>query len=385
MVRRLRIALAALSAAALLSSCAWVAGRALRLRGESLLRSGDYSGAADCFERLIEIEPGNARAFTGFAEACAAAGDWDRAAEMLERGLELLPGNQELTSMLQQARVCSTLNRLPVFLMADGSESTEIVLFADGTFRGEYGDFRADETGPDYPGGTRRECRFYGTLSDISFISDRELAAFVAGVQTYDAQEYIKDGVRAVPCAADAIGSGDILHVYLPETSLTALPREYAGAVLSDISKPWLKTLPFSGLYLEPRGASYVSAQSVKFADRSEELVGQLGDESLPPGEADGALLDWLANEYLTEDGFLLDIVLENGQWFLAAHGEGGLLQSRAITGLSLADGMTVMFALADAAGEKTQIPVDLSRFFSDGVLVIDGRQALWNALPHVS
>jgi tetratricopeptide (TPR) repeat protein len=60
--------------------------------GEKYLLELDYEQAIVCFERLIEIEPKNARAYTGLAEAYIGLGHTDKAREVLELGLEETDG-----------------------------------------------------------------------------------------------------------------------------------------------------------------------------------------------------------------------------------------------------------------------------------------------------
>ncbi|MDR1299431.1 MAG: tetratricopeptide repeat protein [Oscillospiraceae bacterium] len=75
------------------------AGELLDL-GEKYLLDLDYEQAIVQFTKLIEIEPKNARAYTGLAEAYAALGRTDEAIAILERGLEQLPGDAGMQTML---------------------------------------------------------------------------------------------------------------------------------------------------------------------------------------------------------------------------------------------------------------------------------------------
>jgi len=68
--------------------------------GEKYLLEMEYEQAIVHFTSLIEIEPKNARAYTGLAEAYLGAGDTDKAADALRKGLEQLPDNHEITDML---------------------------------------------------------------------------------------------------------------------------------------------------------------------------------------------------------------------------------------------------------------------------------------------
>jgi tetratricopeptide (TPR) repeat protein len=72
--------------------------------GEKYLLELDYEQAIVQFTKLIEIEPKNARAYTGAAEAYTALGRADEAIAILEQGLVQLPDNEEILSMLEALR-----------------------------------------------------------------------------------------------------------------------------------------------------------------------------------------------------------------------------------------------------------------------------------------
>jgi tetratricopeptide (TPR) repeat protein len=72
--------------------------------GEKYLRELDYEQAIVQFTKLIEIEPKNARAYTGLADAYTALGRTDEAIAILERGLAELPDNAEILAMLESLR-----------------------------------------------------------------------------------------------------------------------------------------------------------------------------------------------------------------------------------------------------------------------------------------
>jgi hypothetical protein len=64
--------------------------------GEKYLIELNYDQALVQFLRVIEVEPKNARAYTGAAEAYIGLGDTDRAVAILRQGLAALPGNAEI-------------------------------------------------------------------------------------------------------------------------------------------------------------------------------------------------------------------------------------------------------------------------------------------------
>jgi tetratricopeptide (TPR) repeat protein len=72
--------------------------------GEKYLLELNYEQAIVQFTKLIEIEPKNARAYLGAAEAYTALGRTDEAIAILEQGLAQLPNNEEILAMLEALR-----------------------------------------------------------------------------------------------------------------------------------------------------------------------------------------------------------------------------------------------------------------------------------------
>ena len=70
--------------------------------GEKHLIELNYEQAVVQFTKLIEIEPMNARAYTGLAEAYIGLGNVEKAIEALRQGLVQLPGNIDITAMLEK-------------------------------------------------------------------------------------------------------------------------------------------------------------------------------------------------------------------------------------------------------------------------------------------
>jgi len=68
--------------------------------GEKYLLELNYEQALVQFLAVIEIEPRNARAYIGAAEAYIGTGDIDSAIDILRRGLVALPGNTEIQTFL---------------------------------------------------------------------------------------------------------------------------------------------------------------------------------------------------------------------------------------------------------------------------------------------
>ncbi len=70
--------------------------------GEKYLTDLNYEEAIVYFNKVIEVEPKNARAYLGSAEAYVAMGDIDSAIAILEQGIEVVDDPTELEAMLAE-------------------------------------------------------------------------------------------------------------------------------------------------------------------------------------------------------------------------------------------------------------------------------------------
>jgi len=77
--------------------------------GEKHLLELDYEQALVQFEKAIEVEPMNPRAYISAAEAYVELGDTDKAMEVLQQGLELLPDDPEIAAMLEELTAAELL------------------------------------------------------------------------------------------------------------------------------------------------------------------------------------------------------------------------------------------------------------------------------------
>ncbi|MCD7804368.1 MAG: tetratricopeptide repeat protein [Oscillospiraceae bacterium] len=70
--------------------------------GEKYLADSNYEEAIDYFNKLIEVEPTNERAYLGEAEAYVALDDTDGAIAILEQGIEAVEDPTEIQAMLAE-------------------------------------------------------------------------------------------------------------------------------------------------------------------------------------------------------------------------------------------------------------------------------------------
>ena len=105
MKKLLSIILAAILTITMFTSCADTAEALTSVYlnlGEKYLTDLDYEEAIVYFNKVIEVEPKNARAYLGSAEAYVAMGDIDSAIAILEQGIEVADDPTELEAMLAE-------------------------------------------------------------------------------------------------------------------------------------------------------------------------------------------------------------------------------------------------------------------------------------------
>ncbi|MCD7804358.1 MAG: tetratricopeptide repeat protein [Oscillospiraceae bacterium] len=105
MKKLLSLILAVLLTVTMFTSCADTAEALTSVYlnlGEKYLTDLDYEEAIVYFNKVIEVEPKNARAYLGSAEAYVAMGDIDSAIAILEQGIEAVDDSTELEAMLAE-------------------------------------------------------------------------------------------------------------------------------------------------------------------------------------------------------------------------------------------------------------------------------------------
>lgn len=127
-----------------------------------------------------------------------------------------------------------------------GAWWTEVTIYPDGRFEGEYIDYDMGTTGPKYPNGTVYTCEFEGEFTNISQKDDNVWELEIASIEyTEPGSEYIEDGVRYVNSEPYGL-VGDKFEFYLPGTPVSVLPEEYISWVRIFRS---FDTIPGFGLY----------------------------------------------------------------------------------------------------------------------------------------
>ena len=115
------------------------------------------------------------------------------------------------------------------FYSGVGAWSTDLRIWPDGTFKGEFHDSEMGETGDQYPYGTVYGCSFIGQLTLVEQVDERTWKLRVDELipEKDQKDEFIEDGTRYVTTAEPyGISKGDEMLLYRPGMRLDQLPEE---------------------------------------------------------------------------------------------------------------------------------------------------------------
>ncbi len=167
-----------------------------------------------------------------------------------------IPALASATAIAAPSDVFAALPQIFTFASGAGGWGTEVHINADGTFSGHYEDSNMGDRGDGYPNGTRYECYFSGTFTDITRINDFEYSMRVATLRTEGVkdEEKIIDGVKVITADPYGFDNAGEFRLYLPGLKTSDLPQGYLDWVgwpltrgSADSSRA--AALPFYGLY----------------------------------------------------------------------------------------------------------------------------------------
>lgn len=171
------------------------------------------------------------------------------------------------TSVVAAAGANDIFAKLPesfTFLSGAGGWSTDVRINADGTFVGLFedwdmggrGESNQDGTEYEYPNGTKYECYFSGSFTDVVQISEYEYSMRIASLITEgtEGEERIVDDALYITSHPYGFDNADEFRLYLPGRDTANLPQEYlswvTGSLVTykdDYAMP--AALPCYGLY----------------------------------------------------------------------------------------------------------------------------------------
>ena len=237
-------------------------------------------------------------------------------------GLCLLIAAMALTAALGCAEAADalfeTLEGLEwSFCSGAGAWSTDMRIFADGSFSGEFHDGEIGEDGEAYPYGTVYICDFTGKLSVVERQDENtwKLRVEALAIDESRPEEVIEDGVRFVRAEPYGLAEGGEMLLYAPGTPLTAIPEDmrfWTHAL--DLENP-PETLEDWFLSSEENGSGFVSWRPEPMADMpnpwkdltAEELQQEAGIVFGIPEGAESIVTRYLPGEKLAEMQFTLD------------------------------------------------------------------------------
>jgi len=114
------------------------------------------------------------------------------------------------------------------FASGAGAWGNVIVLNADGTFEGNYGDSEAGSADAEYPRGTHYYCSYSGKFKNIKKINEYTYSMSLATVE-YDMEEpmeYVEEGIRMVKSEPYGIEGGKEFVFYLPDAPMFVLSED---------------------------------------------------------------------------------------------------------------------------------------------------------------
>ncbi len=116
-----------------------------------------------------------------------------------------------------------------IFSSGAGAWSTELTLYADGSFSGLYNDSDMGDSGEGYPDGTRYTCVFSGEFGDLVKLNGYSYAMTLKDLtaERSAGEEWLEDGVRYISSEAYGIEGGNEFIFYTPQTPLSELSEEF--------------------------------------------------------------------------------------------------------------------------------------------------------------
>ena len=106
------------------------------------------------------------------------------------------------------------------FCSGVGAWSTDMWIFPDGSFAGEFHDSDLGDAGEEYPMGTVYYCKFSGRMSLVEQVDENTWKIRVEEVTEEGSREpeMIEDGVRYIYAAPYGVSAGDEMLLYRPGT-----------------------------------------------------------------------------------------------------------------------------------------------------------------------
>lgn len=149
------------------------------------------------------------------------------------------------------------------FMSGAGAWSTELFLYPDGTFTGNFHDSNMGETGDGYPHGTIYTCDFEGRFTITEQTDDNTYALSLSGLTTQqvpDEDWWIEDQILYLASGPYGLEDGETFYLYTPKKATAELSEMFLSWWPLRYEKERPETL---GCY----GIENVEAQTGFFSD----------------------------------------------------------------------------------------------------------------------
>lgn len=132
-----------------------------------------------------------------------------------------------------------------------GAWSTELRIFPDGTFSGNFHDSDMGDIGEDYPNGTVYVCNFSGKFARPVKNGDYEYSMKLESLtqEGVVGGEELSDGMRIITSEPYGFDDADEFTLYLPGKKVNELPQGFLDWVRIRIDSEDVDALSFYGLY----------------------------------------------------------------------------------------------------------------------------------------
>ncbi len=188
-----------------------------------------------------------------FDQVVLMVGDTSNAVTVVEEVEESSDG-EEIGKRFEDTELLSTQLPQTFFFSAGvGAWGTELTIYPDWTFSGNYHDSEMGAVGPGYPGGTVYFCDFTGEFSLVKKVNEKEYILRLKNLHTEKpvGQEEIREDTLYVASDPYGLEDADEFRLYLPGRATNDLPKEFIEWV--GMPHTWgdqvPETLPFWGLY----------------------------------------------------------------------------------------------------------------------------------------
>lgn len=115
-----------------------------------------------------------------------------------------------------------------LFSSGAGAWGTTLILNADGSFSGNFGDSDMGDLDEAYPNGTHYYCSFYGRFDSGAPLGPQSQPLMLTELfqEAPEGSEYIEDGIRYISSAPYGLEGGVDFMFYTPDTPVSELDEE---------------------------------------------------------------------------------------------------------------------------------------------------------------